>query len=211
MITNDATALETGTNALNEASKGNIGRLGPDGVFQWYATHAISSRPAPCSARWQGFMDAVCNFLGGAVNDLSNFGGGVLKDILGAGKSILNFFGLWNPIDSIVSGAFDDVKDVADDIFDGRTHTCGTDSKLHSRTITMPTSRSAPETWPTTCPPAKAAHKQWSTQCNTTFKNCAAIAACLRGNGLRRFKTSGSGLAQNYRQCGRHVCHRSRA
>jgi hypothetical protein len=176
MIQNDVTAVKNGLSDLANGDPVGFTQV----VFQWYATQYIQ---ASCALIPDGsFKDTVCGALGSAISTVAKVGGGALKDILGAGKSILNFFGLWNPIDSIVSGAWDDLKDVVDDIFDPKKHTntCTTDSasltNYYNAEVAI-CARNMADNLSTS---------QSSTQavvdtCNATFQHCAAIApACAK-------------------------------
>ena len=119
MIQNDANAALA---ALGDLQQGDVVGLAQT-AFTWAATTLFSPE---CALFTGGVATDICNGLAGAVQDVSNFGGGILKDALGVAKDILGSIGLWNPVDSVVSGAFDDVKDAIDDVFKGPTHSCST-------------------------------------------------------------------------------------
>jgi hypothetical protein len=173
MIQNDANAA---LKALTNLQNGDVVGL-TQTAFTWAATTLFSTECALFSG--QAATD-ICNGLAGAVKDVSDFGGGLLKDALGDAKGILSSVGLWKPVDSVVSGAFDDVKTAIDDVFKGPTHThsCSTDAaslQNYFNANFLICARNIADN-------ESGGHSNAQNlvdACNATFQHCAAIApAC---------------------------------
>ncbi len=144
-------------------------------AFTWAATTLFSPECALFSG--QAATD-ICNGLASAVKDISNLGGGIAKDALGIAKGILSSVGLWKPVDSVVTGAFDDVKSAVDDAFKGPTHSCGTDAaslQNYFNANFLICARNIADN-------ESGGHSNAQNlvdACNATFQHCAAIApAC---------------------------------
>jgi hypothetical protein len=83
-------------------------------MFSWYYTQGINNA---CALLPNGSAkDAVCGGINEAVQFLAGTVGDAAKVFLGAGKAVLEFLGVWKPIDGAFSAVWGAVTGVAEDI-----------------------------------------------------------------------------------------------
>lgn len=92
----------------------------PVGMAEVAFTHAASQIiAAPCSLLPDGKVtDSVCGSLSDAVKFIAEAGSDVAKALLGAGKSVLEFLGVWELVDGVATFVWNGLKDVVNAIGD---------------------------------------------------------------------------------------------
>ncbi len=109
MINNDVVAAK---NVLNDVANGDPVKLAGD-IFEWYENSFIDK---PCALIGEDASKVICGPMSDAIKFISATGQDLAKDILSTGKDILQWLGVWDLADGIVTDAWNTLKGAVEDV-----------------------------------------------------------------------------------------------